>query len=283
MKGIVSILLLFIFSSVSAQTIGETMRRYFFDDQLTIDDSTALIVLVRDSQTQFARELNARIYTDTNFIKKLKETWYVEYKYEGQGRSGHLCGHDMFFYKHSGSEFTYLNNLNSNCGISEVGCTNLHVLLESGRPLRIDTLTRIRMNMYKKDIFTEDLIKGYCTNNEINWEICSTKKYPRIYYDGYFKTQIILDTTMTVNQNVENFIRLYAKKSERINWNISKNQLSEQEFTNAKKDLVNTGPREIEITFYLKMSEFELFKDFDIETIDFDIKSGSELILLYRN
>jgi hypothetical protein len=107
--------------------------------------------------------LNARIYSDTNFIKQLKESWYVEVEENGVGRTYHKCGHDMHFYKLSGNEFTYLNQLNLNCQEYDIGSENLHVLSEFGKPLHIDTLTRIRFNAYRDDLYSLMIYSNHTT------------------------------------------------------------------------------------------------------------------------
>lgn len=198
-------LILFLLSAVSS--IGQISRVYFFDENLPINDSTSLLVIAENPQTQFAKNLNARIYSDTNFLKKIKESWYVEESNAGKGRTYHRCGHDLYFYKLSGDEFTLIKKLNSQCKEFDIGMADIEVLREYGKPLHIDTLTRLRINAYRDDIFTEDLIESYYINGKgQNWEITKSTRYPKIYYEGYFKTTIPLDSSLSIAENIERFI-----------------------------------------------------------------------------
>src|SRR5690606_38815673 len=67
----------FYFIILSQICFGQFVRDYFFDDRLEINDSTTLVLLVRLPQTKFAQDLNHRIYTDTSFIRKIKESWFI--------------------------------------------------------------------------------------------------------------------------------------------------------------------------------------------------------------
>ncbi len=273
MKIAIAILLIFI----SIDSIGQIERNNFFDERLTINDSTSLIVLIQEPQTQFARELNARIYSDTNFIRQLKESWYVEVEKTGIGRTYHKCGHDMYFYKLSGDEFIYLNQLNSNCQEYDIGLENLHVLNDYGKPLHIDTLTRIRFNAYRDDLFVGDLIESYYINgNGQNWEISKSSRYPKIYYEGCFKTTIALDSNLTIFENIEFFLGKYSDNLDGLNWNIE----NQGKIADLEK---NKTKRALDITIYLKQSKFDLFHEYSIEKVNFSIEHGSSLILLSRN
>ena len=97
----------------------------------------------------------------------------------------------MHFYKLSENEFTYLNQLNSNCQEYDIGSENLHVLREFGKPLHIDTFTRMRFYAYRDDLFSDDIFESYYINSkDQNWAISKSTSYPKIYYEGYFKTTI---------------------------------------------------------------------------------------------
>jgi hypothetical protein len=276
MKSTVSIVLLFL----SIHCIGQTRRDYFFDE-LTIDDSTSLVLIIQEPQTQFARELKNRIYKDTTFLRELKENWFTERTDSGIGSTTHRCGHDLYFYKLSGTEYTYLNQLNSNCGITEVGCTNLNVLAQSGKPLRADTVSRLRMTARKTDLFTDDVFRAYYTADRHYWEYCKTSKFPPMFYEGYFKTTIQLDTNFTINENAEKFIRTFTDDIEGINWNIYD---ASKAYPNKLKDFENKKePCTTKISIYLKKQKFIEFKAFEIIPIAFNIKWGSDLILMYRD
>lgn len=273
MKITITIVLIFI----SIHTIGQIERTYFFDERLTINDSTSLIVIIREPQTQFAKELNARIYTDTNFMKQLKESWSVEVEGNGAGRMYHRCGHDMYFYKLSGNEFTYLKKLNSNCQTYDIGSANLGVLSEFGKPLHIDTLTRIPFNAHRDDLFTEDLFESYYIDGQNqNWECSKATKYPKIYYEGCFKTRIELDSSRSIFENIDLFLGQYTNDLEGLNWDIeNQGKIDDLEKNKTKSTL--------DLKVYLKQDQFEFFSEYTIEKVDFNIERGSSLVLLFRN
>ena len=262
---------------------SQIVRKYFFDDHMPINDSASLILIIDNPQSKFAKTLNHRIYRDTNFIKYLKESWFIEYD-KSTGHSSHRCGYDMYFYYLSGGKYTYLNCLNSNCKADKIGDNNLNLLLQMGSPLKVDTLTRISVWTDKDSIFNDNLIEARYENHS-EWNNTKTKKYPIIYYDMYFKTKIQLDTNFTINQNAANFIRTFSNDMEGINWNMPKysyHPSSEEDFL--IKDFVDHNiPCEIDITVYFKSSKIHLFKEYDIKEVYFNIKRGRSLLLFYNN
>jgi hypothetical protein len=106
-----------------------------------------------------------------------------------------------------------------------------------------------------------------------------------IYYDRYFKTQIQLDTSFTINQNASNFIRSFTDNLEDINWNISNYSYNPKTENDIKiKNFVdNKKTCSVEITVYLKTTKFDLFSNYDIKDIYYQIKRGQNLLLFYRN
>ncbi|MFT5861135.1 MAG: hypothetical protein ACI865_003255 [Flavobacteriaceae bacterium] len=275
---IVALCLLLLLSCTSS---GQLTRNYFFDEKLEISDSSALVLIVRNPQTQFAAELNHRIYQDTSFIREIKENWFFEYD-EEEGYSQHRCGYDLFFYNLAGAKYIYLGELNSNCGISEVGCTNLDVLLQSGRPLKVDTLTRIPIGAYKTDLFDENLIEAYYENSH-EWENCRTRKYPELYYDGMIRVQIHLDTNFTLTENAEKYLLKFTNDLTGINWNITDGSLSTIDRLDIKSFEEGMEPSAIEMQVYMKSWQFSNFQDQDIQRVSFNIETGKNLLLFYRN
>ena len=73
----------------------ELQREFYFPD-LDINDSTSLVLIVVDPQTDELRQLGHRIIKDTSVISKIKSSYYTEYE-EGS-KIVNFCGHDMFFY-----------------------------------------------------------------------------------------------------------------------------------------------------------------------------------------
>jgi hypothetical protein len=253
-------------------------KEYFFDERLQINDSTSLVIIIEDAQTQMATELGHRIYDDTAFIRKIKTRFYEE-KEMVNGlitEEAHFCGHDMFFYSLSNGKMTYLNRLNSNCGLSEVSCQDLGILFESGRRMRVDTLTSLPKKYRKSrdDLFTENVIRSHYLNTQ-SWDICRTSKLPKLYYEGYFKTEITLDTMYSIEQNIENFIRQYSDDLENINWNIWSDNLQIKRFNYLSEST------EIELYVYLKKEVFNEFKIFDIQTIVPIVNEDYKLLIYY--
>lgn len=255
-------------------------KDYFFDNKLQINDSTSLIVLIKDAQTQMARELGNRIYTDTAFIRKIKNRFYEEKEVINGilSEEVHFCGHDMYFYSLSKGNMTYLNRLNSNCGLSEVSCKDLSILFESGRIMRIDTLTSLPKK-YKKSrdgLFTDNVIMSYFEDTQ-SWDICQSSRFPKIYYDGYFKLEVILDTSFTINQNIEKLLKQYSDDIQNMNWNVWSTDIEARKF-----NILNETTK-FEVFVYLKRQSFKDFKTFDIQPIIPVINKNNRLLIFYND
>lgn len=153
-----------------------------------------------------------------------------------------------------------------------------------GAPLHADTITKITPWMQKDSLFNKYLIEARYENyNE--WGNTKTTKYPRIYYDGYFKTKIQLDTNFTINQNAENFIKAFSNDMDGINWNIPKYSDSPdtEEGFKIKNFVDNKVACEIEITVYFKSAKTHLFTKYAIRDVYFQIKRGNDLLLIYSD
>lgn len=256
-----------------------TYKEYFFDDKLIVNDSTALVILIQEPQTQMAKELGHRIYKDTTFIRKIKNQFYEE-KLVEDGKTKEVmnfCGYDMYFYSLYKNELTYLNKLNSNCGISEVSCKDLSILFESGKILSVDTLTSLpkKFNKSKATLFSDKVITSYFENTQ-QWDICKTSRFPNIYYDGYFGAEITLDSSFTINQNIELFLKKYTSEIQNINWNVRSNNIEVIKFIRFKEST------KIELTVFLTKQSFKPFKSFDIQPIiPRGLKTGRELIIIH--
>ncbi len=276
-----TLIFFFIFNAFTSES--QLVREYFFDNDLPVNDSTALILIIDRPQSQFAQKLNHRIYKDTSFIKYLKESWFIEYD-KNDWHSKHRCGYDMYFYSLSGEEYTYLNCLNSNCKSDKIGDVNLNMLLQMGAPLEVDTLTRLSFWDNKDSLFNEDLIEARYENYS-EWGNTRTKKYPIIYYDRYFRTKLRLDTNFTINQNAANFIKTFTDDMTAINWSIptyTYSPISEDDFL-IKNFIDNKVPCEIEMTVYFKSSKNHLFEKYSDKEVYFKIKRGNNLLLFYNN
>jgi hypothetical protein len=279
MKRILSILLLaFILSNVHCQTIKE----YFFKENLPLNDSSGLILIIREPQTEFAKNLNHRIYRDTNFIKIVNESWFQEVK-KDEEKVVHFCGFDMFFYKLEGNNMKFLNRMNSQCDINEINCKNFNILKEYGSPLHVDTLIEIPKSLFKKDLFNSNYLFSNHINS-ISWEICKTSKYPRIFYDYYFKTKISLDTSYTINENIENYIKTFTPNFMGINWNSwGENVIDFEKRIAIKKFIMFNEPCEYELDLdvYFTEDRLETFKDIEVIKIDFEIKNKEYPLVIF--
>ncbi|PHR49041.1 MAG: hypothetical protein COA32_03060 [Fluviicola sp.] len=265
-------------------TSGAVYKDYFFDDKLKINDSTSLVVFTRNPQTQMAKDLGPRIYSDTNFIRRIKSDFY-ELKNPLMPEIVHFCDFDVFFYSYNGHELNYLNKLNSHCDISKINCRDLEVLFQPGSQLRVDTLSRFP-DKYRDDkskIFSENVIVSYFENTgswdfgNTDWDVCKSSRFPRIYYDGYTVVNIELDTSYTIEENIISYVKRYSDDFDNINWNAWSYTEGVQEFT-----LFNE-PSKIDLFIYLKIDAFDDFKEFDIKKIEPRITENSKLLIFYKD
>tara|TARA_B100000508_G_scaffold138562_1_gene134930 strand:- start:610 stop:1437 length:828 start_codon:yes stop_codon:yes gene_type:complete len=258
-------------------TSGAVYKDYFFDDKLKINDSTSLVVFTRNPQTQMAKDLGHRIYSDTNFIRRLKNDFY-ELKNPYTPEIVHFCDFDIFFYSYDGHELNYLNKLNSHCDISKINCRNLDVLFRPGSELRVDTLSSFpeRYKNDKSKLFTEDVIVSYFENTE-SWDICKNSRLPRIYYDGYAVVNIKLDTALTIEENIKKYIKQYTDDLNDINWNVWSHTEGVREFIEYKQ------PSNVDLFIYLKKEVFDEFKELDIEKIEPRITENRRLLIFYND
>ncbi|MEX0598532.1 MAG: hypothetical protein WD512_18770 [Candidatus Paceibacterota bacterium] len=252
-------------------------KDYFFDDKLKINDSTSLVVFTRNPQTQMAKDLGHRIYSDTNFIRRVKNDFY-ELRNPLLPEIVHFCDFDVFFYSYNGHELNYLNKLNSQCNISKINCRDLEVLFQPDSRIRVDTLNSFP-DKYRDDkskIFSENVIVSYLENSE-SWDICKSSRLPRIYYDGYTVVNIKLDTALTIEENIKSYIKTYSNDFKNINWNVWSHTDGVQKFT-----LFNE-PSKVDLFIYLKEDVFDDFKEFDIKKIEPRIEENSKLLVFYKD
>ena len=266
-----------LFFFIQLAVYAQPTRAYFFDEQLPINASTSLVVFTKEPQSDLARSIQNRIYRDTGFIRSLKENWYEEYD-SLEGKVMHFCGFDLYFYALEGNTLRYLNKMNSQCGISGISCTSLEVLAQKGEVLRVDTLSNISKNIAKSDIFSDNFLTGNYSDIE-EWDICRSSQFPKMYYDGYFKTSMVLDTLLTLEENVERFLEPNTKDFTKINWNIW-GSMGETFYQLKRFEMLHT-PCKIELFVYLKKDQFKAFKGFDISLIPFQLSEKDPLFLTY--
>ncbi len=274
--------LLLILTFSNTFLFGQKVREYFFENLSTTD---TLVIFSRDPQTEIANQLDNRIYSDSAFLRKIKNEFYEEYEFDQ--KLTHFCGFDLFFYKLSNGKLVFLNELNSTCGLSQFACkeTGLSLLLESGKYLKIDTLfntPKSRQVLREKLQHRNVLLWKYST--QLDWDIRKTSKFPKICYDGYFKTKIVLDTNYSLAENMNYFLLKYTSNCENINWNIRQewnktegNSMKLKRFERLKESV------EIEVEFYLNKTDFQSFKKMKITRIDFKINPDFPLLIFYKS
>lgn len=254
----------------------QTLHREYYFPQLDINDSTSLVLIVVDPQTEELKKLGHRIIKDTSVISKIKSSFYTEYE-EG-GKIINMCGHDMFFYSLIGNKPKYLNRLNSDCDIS-----NLDIFFENGKVIRADSLSEIPAVFKSKPsaLFTEDVFLNTVTNRSY-WDQSKTYKYPTFYYDKFFEVDLFLDTLFTIKKNIELFLKKYTPDLTDVNWNYRKHSLSIEERKKQYYFEKNNEPFTLKFTVYIKDDKQDLFNEFDLKPTEANLNERHQLILFYK-
>jgi hypothetical protein len=269
----------FLFFFIQLTLQAQPKRAYFFDEQLPISQTTSLVVLTKEPQSDLAKRIQNRIYRDTTLIRSLKENWYEEYD-SLEGKVVHFCDFDLYFYTLEGNTLRYLNKMNSQCGTSGINCTSLEILAQKGEKLFVDTLTGISENQTKSSVFNENFLTGNYNSME-EWDICRSMQFPKIFYDGYIKTRLELDTLLSLLDNVEHFLGNNSKDFSQINWNVW-GSMGDM-FIKLKRFELFHEPCTIELYIYLKREQFKAFEHFDIHLIPFQVYEKEPLFLTYIN
>ena len=199
---------------ITAQTVTETI--YFFQN-LEIREGTQLLLVTNRAQTHTAHLLGNRLYSDTSYMRKLKENSYKEI-IDGISEV-HLCGYDMYFYAVNGDEVRYLNAANSNCGLNDLGCEELDTMLFTGTPLYFDTLN-IPGNEWnsKNDSILEKAV--FTTSHWVDhWGIAQSEKFPRFYYDYYFEVVLKNEQGKSRRELIEQYVSTLTDDFNGFNWN----------------------------------------------------------------
>lgn len=269
----IKILLIFILFPILGNT-QDLQREYYFPE-LEITDSTSLVLIVVDPQTETLKQLGHRIIKDTNVISKIKSTFYIEY--EGD-KIINMCDYDMFFYSLTGNKAKYLNRLNSDCDVN-----SLNIFFENGATIRTDSLSEIPEEYKTKpsSIFTKDVFMNTVTNLSY-WDQAKTYKYPSFYYDNFFEVEILLDTLFTIEENVELFIKKYTSDLTDINWNYRKNSISLEEKKKQYYFLTKNIPCMLNFTIYFKDDKVALFNEFELKPTVAKLSEQHQLILFYK-
>lgn len=204
---------LFFSFGLSAQKVTETI--YFFKN-LEIKDSTQLLLVTHRAQTNTAHLLGNRLYSDTSYIRKLKENSYKEI-IDGEYEA-HFCGYDMYFYGVYGNEVQFLNAANSQCGLNDLGCETLDTMLFLGAPLHFDTLdigTSFWSSNY--DSILENSILT-TSHDIVIWDLARNKKYPRFYYDYSFEVILENDSEKSEREIIETYLATITDNLNGVNW-----------------------------------------------------------------
>lgn len=298
-----SILFICLLSILSDATAQNTVKKYFFGSEYFYKSNSELILIVDNPQTEIAKKIGSRYYSDTNFLKLISKVFFTEVDTSNHDVSMHMCGYDMFFYIRNNDNLTYLRAINSNCDLEEIGiidakskCQNLETLTTSGIKLKLDTIhSKILPSMkdsvllgtvYHKnlDIYENsnsrpsEAIYWFGNNN------CSN--LPVWYYDGMVEETLRLDSTVTIEQNIISYLTklgITNVKDKAINWRIHPEIAEDLDF---REMMGYPVPKEVPIKFYFSLEYFENFDSLKIQKIDIkrltDIENTTRHILLYK-
>jgi len=273
------LLLFFILSVQLGNAQDSIVRDYFFDQNLTVDSTTSLVLLVRNPQTEFAKNLGNRIYRDSNQIEELKRTFY---KNIVNGRSSaHRCGYDLFFYQLKNDTLYYLDALNSDCSIGEFDCEDFSALEENGESLRTEVLWEIPDDFEtNKDRYFSNLLATFYYS-EAPTGALKKDIYPLIYYDHFFRVYLDLDTTRTPASNIENYLAKYTDNFTGVEWYFNYSSFFNREGTfNPKK--IKDGRCNVEFRVYIKDNRLKDFKREIMYPVLPYIEPGYPLTLIYK-
>lgn len=273
-------LLLFLILSVQLGNAQDSIvRDYFFDQNLTVDSTTSLVLLVRNPQTEFAKNLGHRIYTDSNQINELKRTFYKNI--ENGVYSVHKCGYDLFFYLYKNDTLHYLKALNSNCSIGDFECENFDALKENGESLRTEVLWEIPDDFKaNKDRYFSNLLTSYYFSESPS-EKLNNALYPIMYYEHYFTVTFDLDTTISPKKNIENYLAKYTSNYAGVQWYFKYNNYYtlDGKFDPRK---MKDGRCSAEFSVYFKESRLKDFSGETIYPVLPHIELGYPLTLIYK-
>lgn len=298
-----SILFIFLFSIFIDTTAQNTVKKYFFGSEDFYKSNSELILIVDNPQTEIAKEIGSRYYSDTNFLKLISKEFFTEVDTSNHDVSMHMCGYDMFFYVRNNDNLTYLRAINSNCDLEEIGiidanskCKNLETLTTSGIKLKLDTI-HYKISPSMKDSVLLGTV--YHKNLDIHENSDSRpseaiywfgnnncRNLPVWYYDGIVQETLRLNSNITIEQNIISYLTTLGitnAKDKAINWRIHSEIAEDIEF---REMMGYPVPREVPIKFYFSSEYFENFDSLEIQKIDIeqltDIENTPRHIILYK-
>ena len=249
------------------KTNPKLVRKYFFENVNFSKEGKELVVIVKEPQTKLAGDLGYRIYSDTSFLNKIESEFYREI--DPSKEIAHFCGHDIYFYIKSGRNLKFYKQINSHCGINEIGCKNVDLLIENGIILHADSLKTLDFeNLKPKEIIKDDVIYAELISSYGIWQeeyqplFYNNCGKPNWLYDGKFQTTIEVDNVTPVDI----YIQLFFSHVDSIEF---KNINYELEFEDEQQLHVfnNTSTRlsKLRLNVYLDKDCFQYFSEYTIE------------------
>lgn len=184
---------------VSAQKDQDTnyYKKYFFGNAF-VKNGCELVVITKEPQTELAKEIGSRIYSDTATLHYMEQQFF-SWKPK-HNEIHHYCGFDLYFYRKKGDELEYFSCANSHCGISELGggdrdmCSNIEFLAENGTKLVADTIysfpDSIRTKSKMREVHFKDHIYSEFRDKNTGSTDSDHSKSARnvsLFYDGYIE------------------------------------------------------------------------------------------------
>lgn len=256
-------------------------KKYFFEGVDFIKENKQLVVIVKDPQTQFAREFRPKLYEDTAFLAAIQRDYYSIVD-PNSVEIIEMCGYDVFFYVKSGRNLKLLKEINSNCGSGRSGCSFLDVLDKNGTPLKVDTIRELDyLNNDSHYFIDSNFIYGSFVTLEGKselWQDCELENrdlnLSEVYnncsfrpsmYEGKFSLNLKTDTTKTVTQNLMDFFASYGIDSlafRNINFEV------EDEFDLIYSDFLSPPVypkrQELSVIVHIGKEYFDTFREFEI-------------------
>jgi len=241
MKAVQFTFVLFLFCqyiSVSAQDTN-LVKKYFFGSRF-VKNGHELVVITKEPQTELAREIGSRIYSDTATLRYIEQQFFCWKRKDNEIH--HYCGHDLYFYLKKGDVLEYISCANSNCGFTELGsgngdfCSNVEFLANNGTRLVADTIRQlpdsIKTKAEMREVYFRDHIYSEFRDNyleSIVYGNLQTKSFQNVpfYYDGYLQFDVpkewLFEEEKFLKQQLHSMGIDVDLSDPRINWDCSWN------------------------------------------------------------
>jgi len=186
-----------------------TIRQYFFENVNFAKEGKELVILVKEPQTKLAEDFGYRYYSDTNFLSKIESEFYRDI--DPRSEEVHFCGHDIYFYIKSGRNLKLFKQINSHCGINELGCENVDLLARNGTKLSADSLKILDFaTLEPKEIIKEKVLFAEYISSDGIWQDSQPLFYnncskPNWIYDGKFQAILEVDNETPVDEYIRQF------------------------------------------------------------------------------